>query len=82
MSLFLRIDSEQRAECFDCGRWLKLYGVQRVFTGNLIQNDTDLRLPPLPNGWSWQPTCRRCGREHQEEVTVPTFDAGNDSTKT
>ena len=63
--LFLKIESKQEAECFDCGRWLKIYGVQKVFSANLSKNDTVLRLPPLPDGLSWQPTCRRCGRNHE-----------------
>ena len=65
VALFLKIESKQAAECFDCGRWLKIYGVQKVFSGNLLENDTALRLPRLPVGWSWQPTCRRCGMEHE-----------------
>ena len=65
MALFLKIESEQKAHCFDCDRWFKLYGVQKVLSGNLPQTGAGLRLPPLPNGWSWQPTCRRCGMGHE-----------------
>jgi len=65
VALFLKIESKQEAECFDCGRWLKIYGVQKVFSGNLFENDTVMRLPPLPDGWSWQPTCRRCSMKHE-----------------
>ena len=68
MALFLRIESEQEGQCFDCERWLKIYGVQKVFSGNLSQIGAGLRLPLLPNGWSWQPTCRRCGKEHETEA--------------
>ena len=72
MAVFLRIESEQEGQCFDCDRWLKIYGVQKVVHlsgGNLFQfeNETVLRLPPLLDGWSWRPTCRECGMKHEKE---------------
>ena len=65
VGLFLKIESKQKAECFDCGGWLKIYGVQKVHSVNLFENDTVLGLPALPNGLSWEPTCRRCGMKHE-----------------
>jgi len=74
-ALFLKIESKQKAQCFDCGRWLKIYGVQKVFSCNLFENDTVLGLPPLPDGLSWQPTYRRCGMEHEPRPASVGFAA-------
>jgi hypothetical protein len=69
MALFMRIESDQKAECSDCGRLDKIYGVQKVLSfGRCLFEDDTVLLPPLPSGWSWQPTCRRCGMQHEEEA--------------
>ena len=73
MALFMKIESKQKGQCFDCDRWLNIYGVQKVFSGNLPQIGAGLRLPSLPDGWSWQPTCPRCGMEHEKAKNSPVM---------
>lgn len=62
--MFLVIDSKQKGMCFDCDEHRRIYGVQRVLTVGVVKIDAD--LPPLPEGMSWQPTCKECSEMHQE----------------
>lgn len=74
MAMFMRIESVQVAECFDCGERRRVYGVQKVvrFKGVKAESQPDgsakVQLPPLPDGWSWESTCKRCGKKLEKQL--------------